>query len=72
MDGILDRSKETLAFIDELRSRGASEISFARLVIKFAEPPLVLDKPSKVEHIPEKQYSLEELDALLYAETTKL
>ncbi len=72
MDGILDRAPEALAFIDALRTRGAQKISFARLVVEFTPAPVVLDLPEQKFQIPEAPLSPEELDALLYAETTRL
>ena len=72
MEFLLNNQVLVLEFIDALRSRGASQMSFGSLDINFAytasQPEIkpLGDTPQYAELTPS------ELDARLYAETLKL
>jgi len=75
MDAILNKSAEIIQFIDQLRQRGVEAIWMGDLHVQFpagtVPAPTVFEaKPTVI--VPPPEMTPEELDALLYSETTKL
>jgi len=72
MEYLLNNQAIVLEFIDALRSRGASQVSFGDLDINFAYTASQPEIKSLGDTPQYRDMSPEELDAQLYSETLKL